>query len=178
MLGADGERLAWSESALESGASTIGPEMTMPLPLPLAARLALILGALWLAQTVIVMAAGVGQGLGSPTGGAPEGAPGRIDVFKPDGSRQCEPDSGTPIAAMRKQLTVAGIEVHAARTTTDGMHHAQVCGAPTGRIHVFTIDAAAAETAADLGFLPGAAIGLPPPGAVDSPPPGEGPSTP
>lgn len=146
----------------------------MRLPLPLASRFALIMGALWLAQAVIVMAAGAGQGLAPPTGGTPE----RIDVFKPDGSRQCEPDSGESIAAMREQLTAAGVQVHAARTTMDGMHHAQVCGAPTGRIHVFTIDAAAAETAADLGFLPGAAIGLPPPGAGASPPPSTGPSTP
>jgi hypothetical protein len=78
----------------------------------------------------------------------------RIEVFKPEGSRQCEPDSGTALEATQRQLTDAGVEVYAARTTSDGMNQAQVCGAPTGRIHVFSIDAADAPVAADLNFLP------------------------
>ena len=86
---------------------------------------------------------------------------GRIDIFKPDGSRQCEPDSGIPIDAMQRELTEAGVDVHAASTAADGMLRPQVCGAPTGQIHVFTIDAAAAQAAADLGFLPAAALTMP-----------------
>lgn len=132
----------------------------MRLPVPLEPRFALIIVALSLSQALGVTSVGAGQEPAQATGSAA----GRIDVFKPDGSRQCEPDSGTPIGAVRAQLADAGVEVLAARTTTDGMHHAQVCGAATGRIHVFTIDAAGAETAANLGFLPGAAIGLPRPG--------------
>jgi hypothetical protein len=78
----------------------------------------------------------------------------RMLVFKPDGSRQCEPDSGIPLQGMRKQLADAGVEVFTSRTTTDGMVRAQVCGAPTGRLHVFGIDAADASAAAELGFRP------------------------
>lgn len=77
-----------------------------------------------------------------------------VEVFKPDGSRQCEPDSGTPPAAMRAELEAAGVTVHAARTGSDGMMYPQVCGALTGRINVFTIDPAALDDARALGFMP------------------------
>jgi hypothetical protein len=77
-----------------------------------------------------------------------------IKVFKPTGSIQCEPDSGTPLADMQQALTAAGIDVHAAETTSDGRMYAQVCGAPSGEIHVFSIDAADAAAAANLGYLP------------------------
>jgi hypothetical protein len=79
---------------------------------------------------------------------------GRIEVLKPEGSRQCEPDSGTPIDAARSELEAAGVTVYAARTAGDGMNHMQVCGSPTGRLHFFSIDAADAAAAAELGFMP------------------------
>lgn len=78
----------------------------------------------------------------------------RVEVFKADGSRQCEPDSGQSPAAMRTDLEAAGIRVHAARSASDGMLHMQVCGAPTGRINVFSIDAAGLDAARSLGFQP------------------------
>jgi hypothetical protein len=87
-----------------------------------------------------------------PADGPGEAA--RIEIFKPTGSIQCEPDSGTPLADMQQALTNAGIDVHAAQTTSDGRMYAQVCGAPGGEIHVFSIDAADAAAAAELGFLP------------------------
>jgi hypothetical protein len=89
---------------------------------------------------------------GAAGGGA--GPAEQIEVFKPDGSRQCEPDSGTPPAAMRAELEAAGITVHAARIGSDGMMYPQVCGAPTGRIHVFSIEPAALDDARTLGLMP------------------------
>jgi hypothetical protein len=77
-----------------------------------------------------------------------------IEVFKPDGSRQCERDTGTPPSRMRAELAAAGILVHSARSASDDMMHTQVCGAPTGRINVFVIDSAALDDARALGFLP------------------------
>jgi hypothetical protein len=93
----------------------------------------------------------------------------RIDVFKPTGSIQCEPDSGTPLADMQQALTDAGIDVHAAQTTSDGRMYVQVCGAPGGEIHVFSIDAADAAAAAELGYLPFEVLAPRDPNAPPSP---------
>jgi hypothetical protein len=81
-----------------------------------------------------------------------------VEVFKPDGSRQCEPDSGLPPQDMRAELEAAGIIVYATRSGPDGTMYLQVCGAPTGRINIFTIDAAALDAAQTLGFLPRATL--------------------
>jgi len=90
---------------------------------------------------------------GAQTPPAPDDAQ-RIEVFKPDGSVQCEPDTGTPPETMRAELETAGITVYDARSASDGMMHIQVCGSPTGRINVFTIDGTALDEAQALGFQP------------------------
>lgn len=78
----------------------------------------------------------------------------RLEVFKPDGSLQCEPDSGTPASAMAAELQAAGVQVYGARRTSDGMMHMQLCGSSTGRINVLEIDGADLEQARGLGFRP------------------------
>lgn len=78
----------------------------------------------------------------------------RIEVVRADGSRQCEPDSGVPLSTMAAELTAAGIAVHASRSADDGMMRPAVCGAPTGTMHVFQIDAADLPQAQQLGFRP------------------------
>lgn len=88
----------------------------------------------------------------SPPGAATDTA--LVEVFKPDQSRQCEPDSGTPLAAMVAELAHAGIAVQDSRVAHDGMMRPAVCGAPSGAMNVFSIsqgDLAAAQT---LGFRP------------------------
>jgi hypothetical protein len=102
----------------------------------------------WSGLALLCAAAGAGAADGSA------GPAEHVEVFRPDGSRQCEPDSGTPPAAMRAELEAAGVTVHAARTGSDGMMYPQVCGAPTGRINVFSIDPAALADARALGFMP------------------------
>jgi hypothetical protein len=79
---------------------------------------------------------------------------GHVQVYRDDGSLQCEPGSGPPPAAMAERLGSAGITVHGSGTGHDGLSRAAVCGAPTGRINVFDIDAADLDAALGLGFRP------------------------
>jgi hypothetical protein len=104
-----------------------------------------LLGAACLAGTATMADAGEGADLG----GTPQ-----IEVFKPDGSLQCEPGSGTPLATMQAELRDAGIRVYSARSASDGMMHPQACGTPTGLRNVFSIDAAALDQALAQGFQP------------------------
>lgn len=76
------------------------------------------------------------------------------EVFKHDGSRQCEPDSGLSAAALRAELTAQGIAVLGQRSGHDGRIYPAVCGAPTGRTQVFTIPAAQLSAAEALGYRP------------------------
>ena len=78
----------------------------------------------------------------------------RIEVYRHDGSRQCEPGSGTAPADMAEALRSAGVEVHGSRSGHDGLNRAAVCGAPTGNIDIFSIDASDLEAARELGFRP------------------------
>lgn len=75
------------------------------------------------------------------------------EVFKPEGSRQCEPGSGVGAVELRAELEAARIPVLGYRSGNDGRVRPAVCGAQTGRIHVFTIPAAAVSDAQALGYL-------------------------
>lgn len=86
-----------------------------------------------------------------PTAVVPAGP---VEVFRPDGSRQCEAGSGVPLAAMVAELTAAGVLVLDQRTGNDGVMRIAVCGAPTGSIHIFRIGAAGLATALAMGFRP------------------------
>lgn len=76
------------------------------------------------------------------------------DVFKPAGSRQCEPDSGVGEGELRAELETQGITVLDYRLGHDGRIYPAVCGAPTGRLHVFTIPTAQMPAAEALGYHP------------------------
>ncbi len=73
-------------------------------------------------------------------------------VFNYDGSRQCEPGSGTALDVMANQLTRAGVRVISARKGNDGRMHPMVCGGNTGVINIFEIKEQDIETARSLGF--------------------------
>lgn len=77
--------------------------------------------------------------------------PDRIMVYKYDGSVQCEA-SGVAVEDMRRELTRAGVEVVCGRKAQDGRAYPAMCGAATGRINVYTIDAADLDAAEALGF--------------------------
>jgi hypothetical protein len=83
---------------------------------------------------------------------APNASADAREVFKPEGSRQCEPDSGVAEGALRAELEALRIPVLAYRSGHDGRFYPAVCGAPTGRIHVFSIPASAVPAAEARGY--------------------------
>ena len=73
-----------------------------------------------------------------------------IDVYKHDGSRQCEGEGMSP-QDMQSQL--GGIKVYAARKgQLQGVAFPAVCGGGTPHINVYTIDASQREQAEQRGF--------------------------
>jgi len=74
----------------------------------------------------------------------------KILVFKYDGSRQCEPDSGVSENTMSKELTE--VKVYSAEKKSDGQPRVQVCGALTGYANVYKIKAENLPLAEALGF--------------------------
>ncbi len=75
-----------------------------------------------------------------------------MEVFKYDGSIQCEKDSGMSLSAMEGTLTSEGIEVISTRRAHDGLFRAAMCGAATGRIIVYEIKRSQLQLAESLGF--------------------------
>ena len=74
----------------------------------------------------------------------------RAFVYKADGSLQCGQGSKVDLAVMQKQL--GDIEVFSSENKNDGMMRIQVCGAATGNVNVYEIDAKDLETALKAGF--------------------------
>ena len=77
----------------------------------------------------------------------------RIEVFKPFGTTQCNPHEGR-LEALGAELRAAQVEVLAMRLGDDGMMRITLCGAPDGRIGIFTIPEAQLPTARTAGFEP------------------------
>ncbi len=73
-----------------------------------------------------------------------------IFVFKPEGSKQCQPTTGIPIDKAAEDL--GKIEIFSRSTRADGKMHITLCGAATGRIHVFEIRAGDLAVATGTGF--------------------------
>lgn len=76
-----------------------------------------------------------------------------IDISKTLGSIQCEGDS-KDVPTLQRELTEHNIPVFAADCGSDGMMYIAVCGAPDGKIGIFTIDADDQQKAFSLGFEP------------------------
>ena len=74
-----------------------------------------------------------------------------VKVYKSDGSLQCQGD-GTSVEEMQRELTDRGIAVACGQKASDGSAHVTVCGASTGSINVYTIDAEDLAQAQSLGF--------------------------
>lgn len=77
--------------------------------------------------------------------------PDTVMVYKYDGSLQCEGD-GESVETMRGELVQAGVEVICSQKARDGRVYPAMCGAATGRVNVYTIDAADLDAAEALGF--------------------------
>lgn len=76
----------------------------------------------------------------------------RVWVSRSDRSRQCAPKSGLPLERARAELERAGVKILDGKRESDGIVHAQVCGAASGYLHRFLIWAADLKKAEKLGF--------------------------
>ena len=75
-----------------------------------------------------------------------------IEIYKNDGSLQCEKNSGTSVLNMKRELEEKGIKVFGSNTSQDGMSYMTMCGAPTGKINIYTISASDLKIVQKLGF--------------------------
>ncbi|MFQ5642596.1 MAG: hypothetical protein ACE5FQ_02740 [Thiogranum sp.] len=75
-----------------------------------------------------------------------------IEVYKYDGSLQCNRGKETSLRDMARELSDNGIKVRAKRKGSDGRVHITMCGASTGRLNVYTIATGSLPAARELGF--------------------------
>lgn len=75
-----------------------------------------------------------------------------VDVYKYQGSRQCE-NRAIPLQIMRRELDTARIPVINSSCGRDGRTYPSFCGGADGRINIYTIPADAANAARSYGFL-------------------------
>lgn len=71
-------------------------------------------------------------------------------VYMREGSKQCEPGSGIKIEKVAESL--GDIHVYNRETKSDGKMHMTLCGAATGRVHVFEISESDQAAAVAAGF--------------------------
>ncbi len=60
-------------------------------------------------------------------------------VGRPDGSTQCDPESGEALSVGAAQLKEWGVAVYAQGKGSDGKVRAQMCGMPTGNWNLYQI---------------------------------------
>lgn len=76
-----------------------------------------------------------------------------IEIYKHNGSVQCEKNSGISILTMGRELEEKRIKIIEAKISHDGMSYIAMCGAPTGKINVYKINASDLKLAEKLGFV-------------------------
>lgn len=74
-----------------------------------------------------------------------------VSVFKYDGSKQCEKDSGVSLETMQKK-ELKGIKVIKSSKAPDGNMHAAMCGGGTGMMNVYEISEKDLNKAEKRGF--------------------------
>jgi hypothetical protein len=74
------------------------------------------------------------------------------EVFKHDGSVQCDGGEATSVDEMADELTSAGIEVFCSRKDQFVGGTCAACSCPSGQINVYTIDSQDVPDAESLGF--------------------------
>lgn len=75
-----------------------------------------------------------------------------IWVVRSDGAKSCSPEVTESIDQGAALLRGAQIQVLESRKGSDGMMHAQVCGADTGSLNGYLIQKSDLKRALDLGF--------------------------
>lgn len=76
-----------------------------------------------------------------------------VDVYKYQGSRQCE-NGGVPVAEMQRQLQASGAVVTSSSCGMDGRMYPAFCGGADGKINIFTITSNSMNAALAQGFTP------------------------
>lgn len=76
-----------------------------------------------------------------------------VRVFKSMGSVQCA-EGGTDLSTFARQLEAAGLKVISSACGSDGRMRVAMCGAPDGRVAIFELSTADAQSSATLGFAP------------------------
>ena len=74
-----------------------------------------------------------------------------VDVYKYQGSRQCE-NGGVTLAEMQTQLQMTGVNVLSGSCGVDGMVYPAFCGGADGKINIFSIPSQNAPQAQAQGF--------------------------
>jgi len=89
--------------------------------------------------------------------GTPEGPsstapipPGRVRVYKPDGSLQCAMGRGISLDEMAKELK--DLTIYRSEKKMDGLLRIMQCGAPTGMCNVYEIERVSLQRAIEFGF--------------------------
>lgn len=76
-----------------------------------------------------------------------------VKVYKTLGSVQCS-GAGFSLSDLKRELSNSGIEILSAACGVDGKLYAAMCGAPDGRITIFSIPKQQLQAASTLGFSP------------------------
>ncbi len=100
---------------------------------------------------------GVAESTPAPVPAAPVIPPDSLQVFKPTGEKQCSTGPGgkprgIPLDEMQNTLASKKITVFESHTQSDGKMHMELCGSPSGTVHVFTISKKDLKAAEKLGF--------------------------
>jgi len=84
--------------------------------------------------------------------GQPALAEDRTEVYKHDGTLQCDQGREITLSEMARQLRRAGIGILTSRKGHDGRYRAMMCGASTGDINIYKIKEEDLGRARETGF--------------------------
>jgi len=76
-----------------------------------------------------------------------------VEMYIPMGSVQCS-GGGKTLTGLKSQLQGAGIQFTSVGCGSDGVMRIALCGAPDGRIAIFSIPSSQSPAATQLGFIP------------------------
>ncbi len=77
-----------------------------------------------------------------------------VTIYRSAQALQCEPESGVSLAQAEAELAHAGVAGRCGQVGDDGAMRIQLCGADSGRIHLFRIAASDLTAAQALGYQP------------------------
>lgn len=90
-----------------------------------------------------------------------------VQVYRSAQVLQCEPASGISLAQAEAELAHAGIAARCGQVAQDGVMRIQMCGADSGRIHLFRVAAHQLAAAKALGYETTEALQSLPPSYCD-----------